>query len=213
MKLRLTRCLSPAIVMIYMRCPHAYTVLWCRCRLCPRRLSVNKKRRSSSTNLVDLEEWAYREQVSTSWLRQLPLSCGLQLWHGQCMLRNAHISGGMSFADRAACAAYVDYDPFCSLSSSNECNHWRLQSRRSQIRDRSYRNRCFGLRLGIGPGPSWRGIRAALDGQGPVEIASDWVDADSGDEVTAFESCLSMCSLQQPPTLGQYTWRCFPMLS
>ena len=40
----------------------------------------------------------------------------------------------------------------------------------------------FGLVVGLGP--TWRGIRTvAVDGQGPVEIASDWVDANSDDEV------------------------------
>ncbi len=43
----------------------------CVCRLCPRRIALNKKRRSSSTNLVDLEEWAYREQVGCIAMRDV----------------------------------------------------------------------------------------------------------------------------------------------
>jgi len=32
--------------------------------------------------------------------------------------------------------------------------------------------------------PSLRGVKAAsMTGEGPVEVASDWVDADSADEV------------------------------
>ena len=62
--------------------------------------------------------------------------------------------------------------------------HLHLQSRRSQIRDRSYRNRCFGIPLGSGAGPVLRGLRTvALDGQDSVEVASDWVEAGSDDEV------------------------------
>jgi len=58
------------------------------------------------------------------------------------------------------------------------------QFRRSQVRDRSHRNRCFGLRFGGMHVPNLRGVMAAsMTGDGPVEVASDWVDADSADEV------------------------------
>ena len=69
------------------------------------------------------------------------------------------------------------------LLVAHHCVLYPAQVRRSQVRDRSHRTRCFGLRFGGGHAPTLRGIKAvALNGDGPVEVASDWVDADE-DEV------------------------------
>ena len=79
------------------------------------------------------------------------------------------------------------------MSMKLECQQYLPQIRRSQIRDRSQRNRCFGLQIGGMQMPTLRGIKAvAMNSDRPVEVASDWVDTDSADEVRISASAGSM---------------------
>ena len=156
----------------------------CQCRLCPRRLALNRKRRSSSTNLVDLEEWAYREQVSKLLDVQCCSACRRSDYH-KYSVRGPAVTSCRTWS--AAFRAQVQV----RTSAQRDVMQCVAQFRRSQVRDRSHRNRCFGIRFGGGQAPALRGIRAvAMGGEGPVEVASDWVDADSADEVRIWQHAL-----------------------